>query len=272
MAARTLLRLLSSALPTAKADRIITCRVDAGKPFASTRGRNFQVRIAAWQEEDGTRHADPIVLKRDVFLPPSVSLWAQAMPAKSLCRVAIGPIEKRPYFYPTAPLLAFLGRGEDAGFAEASAPLVSPFTFGDPQVGTFQSRTGFPRDFQGEMDWHGTTINVSIQRGADFSEATLQRQATQLCDMRSRAAEILGRARLKAAEELYPVWHDNGWYGDGRVLDLDDWKARLSLCAIDLDPEGSFDLVFEDGDLFAGHAIVLHADESGQFENASLFG
>ena len=69
------------------------------------------------------------------------------------------------------------------------------------------------------------------------------------------------RARDLAAEELLSVKNEN-WVGDdGTPLSREEFKSRMTLESISLNPCSCIQFFFDDGDLFAGHTIIVTFDE-----------
>jgi hypothetical protein len=69
------------------------------------------------------------------------------------------------------------------------------------------------------------------------------------------------RARDLAADELLSVKNEN-WVGDEETpLSREEFKSRMALESISINPGPYIQFFFDDGDLFAGHTIIVTFDE-----------
>ena len=65
------------------------------------------------------------------------------------------------------------------------------------------------------------------------------------------------RIRDFAVQKLLPLENDCWLDDDESELSPDQFKDRMTLEGISVDPDGSFDFWHNDGDLFWGHAIQI---------------
>ena len=261
-------RLIAPRGPT----EIIECRVDAGDPFASSRGARLNVRLAAWQEEDGAFHATRLILERPGVGFPFCLVWRRALRDKAVFRARVGPITQEEWSFPKARLVHVLGPSKDAAFARRSRDLVEPADIHDPQFGTFKAHPRIARWHRGEIDWLGHPIGITLDLRDNASEEGLQACLDQLRRMTENARPWTQSALEKAAERLYPTWVEADWSGDDPVLPVETWRERLSLKVISLTPAGDIEFEFDDGDLFWGHWVVVDADFDGTFLDARMEG
>jgi hypothetical protein len=81
-------------------------------------------------------------------------------------------------------------------------------------------------------------------------------------------------AKCYAAETMLENKNTN-WADESDSLDItaEQFADRITLQSIvDIDEDGSFAMFFEDGDLFAGHAILGEHNAAGQCYSASIQG
>lgn len=90
----------------------------------------------------------------------------------------------------------------------------------------------------------------------------------------ARTAEPACRDRI--ADEMLDGYNDN-WADDdpeegAPLLDRVGFVARLRLCGISLYYTGNAEWHYSDGDLFAGHSILISSNENHEFHGSMLFG
>ncbi|MEM8560482.1 MAG: DUF2262 domain-containing protein [Bacteroidota bacterium] len=111
---------------------------------------------------------------------------------------------------------------------------------------------------EGTATWNGATVRLTLSRGLrgridadDFAPAL--HTAEQLW-----ADETTWKTRIDAcAATLYDIW-DGGWRLDEDTEDTPEaFVARMMLETIACAPDGAFECWYDDGDLFAGHAILV---------------
>lgn len=87
--------------------------------------------------------------------------------------------------------------------------------------------------------------------------------------------EFAGReaaARAYAASQLLPLKNES-WLGDGdRPVTEGQFRARMVLDGIHVHGDRSVTWYFRDGDLFAGHWIVVSMDAASEFTDAEIAG
>lgn len=84
------------------------------------------------------------------------------------------------------------------------------------------------------------------------------------------------KAKEYAAEELVSLAND--WLteaeesGEERVITKEEFEKDICLVGITVEADGSYEFVFDDGDFFAGHVIVLKGDSENGFTGADIEG
>jgi hypothetical protein len=74
--------------------------------------------------------------------------------------------------------------------------------------------------------------------------------------------------RCAAADELLS-WYNAEW-NDGSPIRAEAFIARLSLDSIAFFPGDGADLLYQAGNLFEGHPVVIGVDADGEFQGATL--
>jgi hypothetical protein len=97
--------------------------------------------------------------------------------------------------------------------------------------------------------------DVTVARGRDFVHWLRQNEPA---------------ARRFAAAELLDVF--NGAWNDGEPLSAQAFADRITLGTAGVTPDGGAVLYYEDGDLFAGHCVIVSVSEVRAFTHAAIAG
>jgi len=152
-------------------------------------------------------------------------------------------------------LIAWLGWRRDQALRAAHASWLGKRILEHPAFGrfTFDERLNW---YETKAAWLGQRVSLSIGMDADGGG-----DAAPAALLFQRAAEWDARARNLAADELLET-KNQFWLGDDEVpLTRDQFKERMTLESVGLNPGPFIQFYFEDGDLFAGHSIVVTFDE-----------
>ena len=55
-------------------------------------------------------------------------------------------------------------------------------------------------------------------------------------------------------------------------LTREEFMARMSSPSVSVDPDGAVEFAYDDGDMFAGHVIMVYLDPDGTFSDANIAG
>ncbi|MEW4563682.1 DUF2262 domain-containing protein [Bremerella sp. JC770] len=123
--------------------------------------------------------------------------------------------------------------------------------------------------FEGETQWNGQTIQLTLG-SSDSTEvqqclATAEQLWADEVAWKQKVDDYAVRELLNAKND---VWLDD----DEDPITADEFKSRMTLDAITIEPDGEFTFWHNDGDLFWGHSIEIsgslkdglqHADTPG---------
>ena len=150
-----------------------------------------------------------------------------------------------------------------------------PATFDDPLIGTFTLNVKTAR-FEAKAIWQRQPVVLSLE------SSTLKAPTQNDIDISLAFAYALWKAqtewqqRIEAfgAEQMLSMIN-NEWLdveAGETVTTADDFKARITLEAISISPENAFIFVYDDGDLFCGHTILIAGDFTNGPTDASICG
>ncbi len=122
---------------------------------------------------------------------------------------------------------------------------------------------------EGETSWGSEEISVRFSLDECQDQGSLIRSAKALWrDQPGWDRRIRGIA----VEKLLPLKNQN-WLDEGEEeLSPQQFEARIEPESIVFYPDRSFELCFDDGDLFSGHVILVSGSVSGELSDAEIAG
>lgn len=143
----------------------------------------------------------------------------------------------------------------DDELVSIAAALQQPITLDTARFGPLHFERRYSR-FTGQVQWGGRPCELSLA-GADPQAPEPALAQVEILF----AAEDTWRQRIEqyAVAELLARaehWRDD----DGPPITAEQFLERMTLESIDVHEDGSFSFTFDDGDLFAGHAIQISGD------------
>ncbi len=280
------LALLAPSALMAQADKdaiVITGVVDGaggggGFQVQGQSTRTSSVHLVAWRESgpqgEGPVRTEQLRIEIPDQRQDQLEKWGEIFPARSLVRFAIRAPVREVNGRAFAELRAPLPRAEDAALLAAADAILNPPPIVDPQFGTFTSDTTFPQWFKQKREWQGREVSVTLMldyAGPPGPDAPQQ----ALANMRGvweKREEWDARMREAIAEGYYQIWLDNWRDENEPVIDREAFKARFVLDDLSFAPDGSFSIMFSDGDLFWGHGMSVSYDPQTGALHAEMFG
>ena len=120
--------------------------------------------------------------------------------------------------------------------------------------------------YEGTVDYLGEPCNVllNVEEGSEDASVALARLEELWADV----AGVDRRVREYAARELLENAVD--WCEE--ELTREEFMARMSSPSVSVDPDGAVEFAFDDGDMFAGHVIMVYLDPDGTFSDVNIAG
>ncbi|MEM7559841.1 MAG: DUF2262 domain-containing protein [Planctomycetota bacterium] len=146
--------------------------------------------------------------------------------------------------------------GEDKELEKIAIELSKPVIFTTVQFGDFVLDRRLDQ-FEVEAEWNGRPIRLTLpnQNGVP-SEAALNTAAL----LWEEEVQWMQRVQSYAATELLDVKNDT-WLAEGESkFTHERFISKMSLDAVDIESDGSFEFWFDDGDLFWGHFISVRGN------------
>jgi len=148
----------------------------------------------------------------------------------------------------------FLGKeGSDKDLKKKARELRKPFRISVPFFGWLTLNRALNR-YETNFDWNLQPIGLCFSRRDCVDEPDFFRRVRALWKAPKKWDQ---RIRDFAAGELLALKNDT-WLEENEVaLTPKQFKSRMTLESISVDPDGRFEFFFNDGDLFWGHVIVV---------------
>lgn len=167
---------------------------------------------------------------------------------------------------------------------------LKPVYIDDPVLGRFTLDREYGW-FEGNIDWMGNTLTVQLETDED-NDSTANGAFEALKNIASDIGGWDEKIRRYAAEELTELaneWNEEEYDEDdeedeyeeeydedndeiGGAITEEDFAKRIEIDSIIFHCEGSFEITFNDDDMFFGHWVVVYVDEQGMFERADMEG
>jgi hypothetical protein len=156
----------------------------------------------------------------------------------------------------------------DAELNEKAAELQQPVQFDDSVLGTFTLDRSVDW-FTSETTWLGTPVRLSLSATEPAEIESALKTAHALWNEQETWQQ---RIRDYAVKEMLSMKNDT-WLGEDEVeVTADQFKARMTLEAVTIYPDGSFEFWHDDGDLFWGHSIQVAGGIAGGLNDAGIHG
>jgi hypothetical protein len=158
---------------------------------------------------------------------------------------------------------------DDAELRRHAALLQQPVTRKDPVLGklTLNRRFG---SYERKAKWNGKAVRVDLSPVEDRARKSKGGGAGDADSLGPavRAAHALWRDQQKwarritnfAVKKLLDLYNDTWRVEDEPRLDAAQFARRMKLESVSFNPDGSFAFWHDDGDLFAGHTIMVNGD------------
>lgn len=222
----------------------------------------------AWKPEFGSIRKGPLTVRRKVS-DKELKKFQKLIDSESIVHIRARLAEENSFGSPQALLEKFVrvesGDSELNGYL---AKLKKPVTFEAPGFGIFTLNRRV-KWFAAKTRWCGRDIDLSLHA----SEMPEVKKALAVAKRLWKTANKWD-ARVKdyAVEQLLELKNDNWLDEDEHEVTPDEFKRRMTLEAITVDPDGSFDFWHNDGELFFGHSIQISGCIESGLEQADIPG
>lgn len=216
--------------------------------------------IKVWRVGDGPLEPEELRLVQEIVGDdlPFGSLWG--LPSETVIRTKARLLRAdEGVFGIVAGLTTVIE--PDKTFADAIERWKNPPTINDPHLGTLTADDLM--GWVGEAKWLGSKCNVSVDHLDDLPIAHALWN-----DQQGWTAKAVHLAVSQLLELKNDVWLGE----DEKPLSAAEFGQRLKMDSITVGRHGAFELWFNDGDLFWGHAITLKGNLTRGLTHADIAG
>lgn len=122
--------------------------------------------------------------------------------------------------------------------------------------------------FEGEVMWDGGMVEIILRPDDDLTVTSALKNSVALFD---NVATWARRIREYAVTEVLEMAND--WnVEEGRKISANEFLERMTLTVIQIDRDGGFTFLHDDGDLFWGHSIEVSGTIKDGLTNCSISG
>lgn len=149
---------------------------------------------------------------------------------------------------------------------------LQPVYYEDELLGTFELNKTV-KTFEKDIVWGDQEGTLYFDWDED--EGKMKASLETAYELIRNQTEWDARMRAYAAEKLVEL--ANEWLPDDDEAGIDEiteemFVKLMAFSSISVNPEGDFEVYFDDGDLFGGHAIIVSGHKNGTFKSAQIAG
>ncbi|GGG70345.1 DUF2262 domain-containing protein [Paenibacillus radicis (ex Gao et al. 2016)] len=158
---------------------------------------------------------------------------------------------------------------EDQELQELLEESLKPVFYHDETLGEFS----YEREldwFKKDVFWGGQNGSLYIHKDIDENMSSALKTARVLIKDEETWSK---KVKEYAADEMLDL--ANEWLADDDEAEIDIitkemFVKRMELSSISVYPDGSFEMFFDDGDMFWGHSIIVAGNINGEMESAHI--
>jgi hypothetical protein len=228
---------------------VVRPRSAAGSQFPPAQEWTMSFVFEAWRGADGIIHSTPLVVRR-VCSETEMRAARKRINATRIISARVRFVDEK-----SAQLLELVDARlpADDPLARLATDLAVPVTRQDERFGTLTLDRSVDL-WEGKASWTGGAVDVQLSaRSEDELTAALE-VARALWNDQAGWSE---RIQAYAVAQLLPLKNDSWLDDDEEPLTPAQFRARMRLESITVEPDGDFIFWHNDGDLFCGHTIQV---------------
>lgn len=158
---------------------------------------------------------------------------------------------------------------KDEAFKNILVEELKPVFYEDKLLGKFELNKGV-KVFETDITWDGEESQLYFDLDEEENMEDAIKTAYELFKNQKHWSD---KIKAYAANELVSLAND--WINeesDIEEITEEIFIKAIELASINVYPKGDFEIFFFDGDLFAGHCIIVRGNINGSFESADIAG
>jgi len=222
----------------------------------------------AWRVGPDAVQTNKLVVRRKVS-DEELKAFQDRIDADTVIKIAARVANDNVFGSPQALMEEFIGNDTaDTELHDYLAELQEPVTHSDVFFGQFTLDRSVG-DYSTNCQWNDVPVELRLWiDDPDDLEATLK-VARVLWDDSTAWDQ---RIRDCAAKDLLPLKSENWQEEDGSTVTREQFESRMTLESITVHADGSFDVCYNDGELFFGHEIVVYGSIGNGMSSAGIQG
>jgi hypothetical protein len=225
------------------------------------------VQFSHWRIVGGEIETIPLYIYRECK-EDEIRPWMKSIQPRNMLRVkvqftrSIVPEQRR------AKIIELIGKDRSDTELRAAAKDRRPAKIADPYFKTLTLDRSADC-YRTKVKWRTKAVDLCFDLDNEKKLTTLCRKAEAFW---RTAKEQDGHTRATAVRDLLELKNDS-WLEQGeRKVTPRQFASRLKLTSVVVSKNGAFEFVFDDGDLFMGHDVVVHGTFSAGPKRADIGG
>lgn len=225
-------------------------------------------KLATWRIGTGPLSAVPLDLRRRLPRKEFDRLWAE-IKADSIIRITAQVLTDEPGQEPEGIFHEYQGTVDsDRELNAALERALEPTTYETSQFGVLEFDRRYEW-YEGQVRWLDSTITLTLSaESADELPPLLSTAEALWADQ----ANWNRRIQDYAVAQLLPLKNE-AWLEEGESpVTPEEFRQRMELQSIGIEPDGQFTFWHNDGDLFWGHSIQICGNVTDGPDSADIPG
>lgn len=225
-------------------------------------------KFVAWRQEHGPLKTKELIVRKKVS-DKELDWFAKSIKPDSIIRIRARVLEENIWHRPEALLDVVIGKyADDSELNELLSELKNPVVYKDARFGelTLDRRFNW---FRGTTNWVGEPVTIHV----DCDDAdSIQAALANAHELWSESEVWNKRIKDRIERDLLSLKNENWLDEDEQPLSKAEFEEKLTLDCITVRADGSFNVSYDDGNMFLSHAVVVNGSLREGVTSANLFG
>lgn len=216
---------------------------------------SFMITMNHWKSPDGELQEGTLFTSLEIDGDKS-QYWYDLVPEGSIIRISGNWNNEFDDEYHRLDLIDFKGIEKDVDLEAIAAELEKPVYYQDDHLGKLELDRRLDW-FHGVAPWIQSEVNISVNTAPGNGDEIDKKALAHLALIFKDPESWERRFKDFAAESLLELKNDN-WLGeDESEFTVGDFKSKMTIASLQAYADGSFEVFYDDGNLFWGHVIIV---------------